>query len=197
MHVEDLLTNEDTRQELILIADRCCHFIDESDGFPLLKNLPVSYGDFHKVKVRQRKGDDNLSETFNEAFEDEHYNLRQRAVFANGPVSFEPCDPEQDQLEPFFIFPVNNYRFMYSKEVENSGTDYKQVFDVLYEHFGTDKGNEVATDLLKFAYTQSNLAEGIESGAEIILYNIPFFYAIRTSTIDDYNELLSALEDFK
>lgn len=196
MRVDDLIRSNDTYEELQILHNRCPQFLEEADDQPLMKNLPVKYGDFHKVKVRKRKHqDDDFVETFNEAFEDELRDLRERAVFANGPISFDPA--ENDELEPFYIFPIDGYRFMYSKEVENSSQDYKTVFDSIFEEFGADKGNEVITDLLKFTYTATNLKEGIESGSEVILYNIPYFYAIRASTVDDYTQLLTSLKEIE
>ena len=199
MRVDDLIQSDETREELQIIAERCSQFLDESKGLPLLKNLPSEYGDFHKVKVRkrrQRKQDDKeFAETFNGAFEDELRDLRERAVFANGLISFESAD--MPELEPFFIFPIDGYQFMYSREVENSSQEYKMVFDSIFEEFGTEKGNEVITDLLKFNYTDEDLKEGIESGSEIILYNVPYFYAIRTKTVEYYGNLLSILDGLR
>lgn len=187
-------TLHDENDKLKMIADSCNQFIYESCGFPLLKNLPTNYDDLHRVKVRQRKLNDDVDHRFNQAFGEEHYKLRQRAVFANGVTSFIPST-EKDQ-EPFFIFPINGYKFMYSKEVENSTVSYKQVFDTLHDQFGTDKGNQVIIDLLKFTYTQENLAEGIESGAEIIIYNIPWFFALRATTVLDYDQTISCIEKY-
>ncbi len=82
---------------------------------------------------------------------------------------------------------------MYSREVMNSGHEYKQVFDTLFEQFGEEKGNEVITDLLRFTYTSNNLSEGIESGSEIIIYGIPYFYAYKVSAVQDYDILLSKI----
>lgn len=199
MRVDDLIQPDDAREELHILTERCSEYIDDSGGKPLLKNLPSEYGDFHKVKVRFRKklpeNSSDFTETFNEAFEQELHNLRQRAVFANGEVSFESADT--DDLEPFYIFPIDGYRFMYSKEVENSSEDYQTVFDAIFEQFGSDKGNEVITDLLKFTYTSAKLEEGIDSGSEIIIYNIPYFYAVRASTVENYNSLLNILEDIE
>ncbi len=197
MRVDDLIQSDETREELLILGERCTQFLEESEGRPLMKNLPSEYGDFHKVKVRkrrQRKEDTReFAETFNEAFEDELRDLRERAVFANGECSFEPADTEE--AEPFYIFPIDGYRFMYSKEIENSSEDYKTVFDAVFEEFGADKGNEVITELLKFTYTGNNLSEGIDQGSEIILYNLPYFYAIRANTVEDYSELLTVLEE--
>lgn len=191
MKVDDLITKPQEHAELRLLYDRCSQFFEESGGSPLLKNLPETYGNFHKVKVRKRKGVDVFNDTFNEAFDAEHPGLRQRAIFANGELSFVE---EGEELEPFFIFPIDEYKFMYSLEVENSSRDYKQVFDSLFEEFGARKGNQVICDLLAFTYRQENLAEGIEQGSELILYNIPYYYAIRTSIVDDYGELLTQIQ---
>lgn len=187
MKLDYLLDSSSVKIEYSLIQQRCSQFLEESRGLPLLKNLSSDYGDFHKIKVRKRNLKDEITETFNEAFEDELPFIRQRAVFANGALSFEPV--HENNLEPFYIFPVDGYKFMYSKEVENSSHEYKRVFDTIFEQFGDEKGNAVLTDLLRFTYTTENLFEGIHAGCEIIIYGIPFFYALKTSTIEKYQDL--------
>ena len=192
MRINDLYQNHESTREVQLLKAQCSQFFGESQGLPLLKNLSCAYNDFHKVKVRKRKGESgDFTETFNEAFESQHPGLRQRAIFANGIKSFQPVISEE--FEAFYIFPINGYQFMYSKEVENSGHEYKQVFETLFEQFGEAKGNEVLADLLRFTYTSKALNEGIESGSEIIIYGIPYFYAMRTTAIDEYDVLLSKI----
>lgn len=164
----------------------CMDFLKESEGLPLLKNLPSTYNDFHKVKMRQRKKRDDFTKTFNGAF-DEIPNLRQRSITVNGTSSFIA---EEGKAEPFYIFPINGYKYLYSLEVTNSKQDYKDAFEKIVEMFND---NEIAEDLLKYTYTSEVLTEGIEHGSEIIMYNIPFCYAIRTSTIN-YDELLTSVE---
>jgi len=195
MRVEDLIQKAEDYKELEILKERCSSFIQQSGGLPLLKNLSSRYGDFHKVKIRKRKAENNIDEMFDGAFNEEHHELRKRALFAYGQTSFEPLDEEIDKQEPFYIFPIDGYKFMYSQEVENSNEDYQQVFEIVIDHFGEQKGQEVLTDLLKFTYCHENLEHGISSGAEILIYNIPFFYAIRATTVEDYNELLTAIRD--
>jgi len=145
------------------------------------------------VKVRKRKADDSFTEAFNEAFVEEHFELRQRAIFANGSLSFQTSiDPLQ---EAFYIFPVDGYKYMYSKEVEHSGSEYRDVFEAVFAQLGDTKTNDVLTDLLRFSYTSNNLVEGIDHGAEIILYGIPYYYAVRSATYNSYNDLLSAITE--
>lgn len=190
MYTEQLLTHNNYRTQIINIAQECQQFLCESKNNPLFKTLPTSYDDFHRVKVRHRKANDFMSEPLNEAFDEQYINLTQRAVFANGSASFL-CP--KDGQETFYIFPPDGYSFLYSKEVQQSSIDYKQVFDILYDQFGHEKGNELITDLLKFTYTESDLSIGLQSGAEIIMYNIPYFYAVRYSLIDSYSDLLTAI----
>lgn len=191
MRIDDLYQTHGYTREIHTLHTNCTQFLQESRGQPLFKNLACSYGDFDKVKVRKRKEQNEFTETFNEAFEKQHPGLRQRAIFANGVASFHPMFVEG--LEPFYVFPVNGYKFMYSREVENSGQEYKQVFDTLFEQFGEQRGNEVITDLLRFTYTSNNLHEGISSGSELIIYGIPCFYVVRTTVTEDYSELLSMI----
>ena len=197
MRIDDIIQSEDSREELEIIAERCQEFIRESEGQPLLKNLPEDYGDFYKVKVRKRKqrkqDPKHFAEMFNKAFEDEMQDLRERSVFANGELTFkENGDTEQ---EAFYIFPVDGYEFMYSKEVENSSVSYKNAFNSLTEKLGTEEGENIISELLKFTYTSENLVEGINSGAEIIIYNIPYFYAIRKETVDNYQNLITNIQE--
>lgn len=194
MRINDLYQTHESSKEIQLLRANCKQFFQESCGQPLFKNLSNEYGDFHKIKVRKRKGEaGEFTQTFNEAFETQHPGLRQRAIFANGIQSFQPALTEDS--ETFYVFPIDGYKFMYSREVMNSGHEYKQVFETLFEQFGEEKGNDVLTDLLRFTYTSKALNEGIESGSEIIIYGIPYFYAMRTSAINEYSELLSNIRD--
>lgn len=192
MRINDLYQTHQYVGEIHVLRTSCTRFFEESRRQPLFKNLSTEYGDFHKVKVRKRKGESgDFTETFNEAFEEQHPGLRQRAIFANGAGSFEPVFTEE--VEPFYVFPIDGYKYMYSREVENSGQEYKQVFDTLFEQFGEQKGNEVITDLLRFTYKSTNLVEGITSGSELIIYGIPYFYAVRADSVENYTGLLSTL----
>ncbi|MGI0075823.1 MAG: hypothetical protein ACREAU_00260 [Nitrosopumilaceae archaeon] len=187
------LIDSGEQAELKFLQERCGQFFIDSQKLPLFKNLSNKYNDFHRVKVRKRKSEveEEFVDTFNSAFAEKQNNIRQRAIFANGVSSFAPC--YQHDLEPFFIFPIDGYRYMYSTEVENSNADYKKVFDLLFETFGDGGGRDIATELLKFTYKSDDLYRGIQSGAEIILYNIPYFYAIKVSAVNDYSQLVKSI----
>jgi len=170
-----------------LIKEQCSEFLQQSAGQPILKCFPSKYNTFQKVKIRKRKGD-LFDETFNEAFEP--HELRQRALFANGASTIEDAPPE---FEPFFIFPINGFKFLYNKSVLNSSDEYRQVFDILINQLDQGRGEKIFIDMLQFTYKNVDLSEGITSGSEIIVYDIPFVYTIKQSGVVDYPKLLAEI----
>lgn len=170
-----------------MIKERCGEFLYQSGGLPLLKNLPSTYQDFHKVKVRKRSiQQSEIVETFNQTFQHEIKQLRQRAVFVNGD---NYTVNKTDNEEPFYIFPIDGFKFIYNPEVQNSSHEYKTAFSEILQHLGENKGHQVLQDLLKMTYSSSTLNEAIQSTAEIIIYNIPYFYAVR-ATAQPYNQII-------
>jgi hypothetical protein len=84
---------------------------------------------------------------------------------------------------------------MYNTQVVDSNQDYKQAFDSMLEQFNdNDQAIQILSDLLQYTYTGENLTEGLDHGAEIIMYNVPYYYAIRTTVVDSYDELLTSFE---
>lgn len=182
MRVDDLLIPKKELFAIDLLKENCAQFVFQSEGFPLLKNLPRSYEDFRKVKIRQRKGDE-VSEDFNTAFKAKINKLRQRSLFAVGMNSLNESEKE---TEPFFVFPIDGYRFLYSTTIKNSKREYKTTFKDIKESLGSSKGGEMIKDVLHFSYVDNEqLSEGIKNGSEIIMYNIPFFYALRCSFLKE------------
>lgn len=187
MLVRDILEHDSFNSTVrqALQAD-CSTFLRESQGLPLFRQLPTSYADFHRVKVRLQKRKDDVSDVFERAFGQEYTNIRQRAVFAHTSPS-----PVMEQVEPFYVFPINGYRFLYSKEVTNSDSDYRNVIDKLVAELGNlHEATDIVTDLLKYTYSTSNLFEGMAAGAEMIFYGIPYYYAVRAK-VCDYKDIMS------
>lgn len=187
MFIEDLIGKISPigTREAQIIGTECSQFIADSHNQPVFRLLPTSYNDFHKVKVRFQKRQSRVNEVFNKAFNDYH-NLRQRAIFAYGKCP----NITEHTTEPFYVFPINGYKFLYCHEVANSNEDYKQVLETLFEQFhNNDTALEVATDVLKYTYVRDNLLEGITSGSEVIFYGIPFYYAVRVKSVQNYNKI--------
>jgi hypothetical protein len=189
MLIEDLLGKNSplASHERYMLKVNCAQFIEESDGCPLFKLLPASYQNFKRVKARLQKRTNELTEVYNKAFN--HNNIRQRAVFAYASVP-----SLHEDMDTFYVFPVNGYKYLYCKEVTDSNSDYKRVVDTLFEQFNdTVKATEIITDLLKYTYLTEHLHDGIVAKAEIILYNIPQYYAVRVNPNQEYSEILSLI----
>jgi predicted lactoylglutathione lyase len=171
------------------ITTECSEFLTTSEGLPVFKTLPTEYNDFQRVKVRHKKTKDKVANTFNEAFREELPNLSQRAVFASGHIVNESAS-----YDPFYIFPINGFKYLYSKEVSNSSKDYKAVIDSMLETFDGDieRTSSIVAEVIRYTYTSKHLSEGIKMGSELIFLDVPYYYAVRCSSID-YNELLSSL----
>lgn len=191
MLLKHLLKEENyVNTELLLIRQECSSFLIETDKHPVFKLLPTSYGDLQKVKVRQHKKHSGIAEVFNKAFK-EYSNLTQRAVFTYGSM------PElTNENEPFYVFPINGYKYLYSKEVTNSKYDYQTVLSTLSEQIqNNEEAVEIMIDLLKYTYLKSHLREGIKNNSEIIFYNIPYYYAIRVKSVINYENLIHKLHN--
>jgi hypothetical protein len=190
MLINDVLYAADY-SEFEPIGESCRQFIEESGGFPMVKLLPQTYHDFQKVKIRKRKNVSSFANSFNEAFEHEMHQLRERSLFANGEVFLKDNINHDNTIEPFYVFPIDGYDFIYSKEITDSSKNYSTVFNEIFNQLGENSAEKVFADLVKFTYTSQNLQEGLESGAEIIVYGIPYYYAIRQTAVNDYNNLLT------
>ena len=175
-------------QSLLTIADN----LSESDGLPLFKNLPTYFDDINKVKVRRQKKKNEITQSFNEAFNNKFTDLRQRALFTYASENNVPLEEDQ---EIFYVFPIDGYQFMYNTQVVDSNEEYKVALDTMFEQFDSHKhASQILSDLLQYTYTSDNLVEGLKQGVEIIMYNLPFYYAIRGSAVDTYGDLLTSFE---
>lgn len=168
-----------TKEDVFLIKHNCQQFLAESCGIPMLKNLPNSYGLIKRVKVRYKQSND-VGSIINEAF---NQLIFERAVFCNGPMSFDPIlDERVGDYGIYYVIPPDGYLYLHNPAV-NSITD-NQITDTL--------DHDILTELFKFSYSNTNLVEALDSPAQIIMYNIPYFYCINAEGIE-YDDLLSLL----
>jgi hypothetical protein len=159
------------------ISNECSQFLTESNGNYLVKQLPSAYQGFSKVKVRLGKNKKGFVENFNRAFEDRRPSLHQRAIFAHANINL--LQETQERTEPFYIFPIDGYSIMFNPAVTDSSTDYTE-----YEKLHID--GDIVSDQLKMSYQSGSLSEALRSNCEIIIYGIPYYYALRSSLIEDY-----------
>ena len=172
----------------IKIVRECSEFLKASNGQPLVKMLPKGGPTVRSVKVRKRKSITSFDEAFNTVFS-EHENIRQRCVFTNG-VHSQSADPK---LAPFYIFPKNGFRFMYSTEVTDSSQQYGSVFNHLKETMDEDNAIATISDVLLYDYKMTELAYGIRTGCEVIIFGCQSYYAIQKNSVKSYSTLFLSL----
>ena len=164
------------------ITKECGQFLEESRRKALIKMLPTEGIGFRRVKVRKKDWDSSFISSFNNAFND-YKNLMQRCVLASS-------EPEEIVgREPFYIFPVDGYQYLYSPAVESAKNHYEGLFhkisDCVKEH-----SVDLFMDILQSEYVSDNIEIALEHNYEIILYDIPYYYAVRKSIVDDYKTLI-------
>ena len=178
MRVDDLLNISTgiSGGDLYTLKSKCSQFLEESNGLPVYRALPTTYEAFQKVKVRHHNRQDEVSEAFNGAFS----NIIPRGIFTQSAYINELAG-----MEPFYVFPTNGYRYVYSKGVQSSSNNYREVMETL--HKNVSDAVDITIDLIKYTYTKTKLVEGIISNSEIIFYGIPQYYAVKVSAINNYN----------
>jgi hypothetical protein len=164
------------------ISQECSEFLEQSRGLPLIKPLPRNGDGFRRVKVRKRKTDNPVYSTLNTAFSD-YAQLAQRAIFVETKPNLEPSDM---MLESFYIFPINGFKFLYCPQVKSSTKQYQESFDRMLNVLSEDAAKNLLSDVLKRTYISDRLHEGINGECELIIYDIPYFYAVRKSIVNDY-----------
>jgi len=166
------------------ISLNCQQFLEESHGLPLVKWFTKSYPDVHRVKVRKKKNKGEFDTIFNETFYEQYPSLRQRSIIVN--------QTQVKDKEPYFVFPSDGFKFIYSPTITDSKIQYGTTFDDVTKSLSKETGKEIFKDILTYGYTDDSLKKAIVESAEIIVYNIPFFYVVRCNI--DYNNLLEYLQ---
>lgn len=190
MFIDEILktqNNQGIDSIAYVLQKECSIFLKESNSQPLYKNLPIHYDNFQKIKVRTKKSNDLLSEVYNRAFDKVYRSLRQRAIFSSPKIENLT---ETISYEPFYIFPLNGYNFLYNSEVSNSD-EYEELFNKLIQNLDESMAVDTISELMQLTYSSKTLLEGIESGSEILFYNIPYYYAVRVNYVKDYRNLLT------
>lgn len=167
----------------------CSQFLAESAGLPLIKSLPSVGEGFRKVKVRRRNSYSHEYERYFDASMSGIYkDIRLRSIMIDRSTSII----EDDSLEPFYIFPIDGYKILYNKHVTNS-TQYMQEIDKIVKD-SVDAEN-LLKHLFEFTYGNIDLKTALQEDAEIIIYSIPYYYAIRKTLIENYANFIGTYDD--
>lgn len=175
MRLQEVLSKNKTTHQYSHIGEFCSQYIQESKQIPLFRNLSTMLPDITRVKLRHKKDAQSpINHVFAEAFAPK---VRERSLFAKSTVSIK------EDTEPFYIFPTNGYKYLYSLDVKDSTTEYNKLCETLYTSMDEEQATNVFSDMLRFTYHSDKLYQGIINESEILFYDIPAFYAVRVSSI--------------
>jgi hypothetical protein len=164
------------------ISKECGQFLEESKMIPLIKMLPSKGETFRRVKVRKKDWDSTFISSFNKAF-NTYKNLMQRSVISQNVLE------NIDGKEMFYIFPIDGYKFLYSPLVDNSKNHYESLFNKLSDCL-KENSADMFVDIIRNQYVSENLGMALKNNYELIIYDIPYYYALRKSIVDDYKGLI-------
>lgn len=175
-----------------VIKSECSSFINESNGYPLIKNLKSDNRYVRKVKVRTKKNSEGFIQKFNEAFNKEHNNIYGRSIFCNGKHNYLKNDNEL-----VYVFPINGFKFLFNPNIEYH-MEYSKAFEKVEDKMTALEAENLLIDMIEYSYNSCNYAlhEALFSEKEIIIYNIPYYYAIKVSRHPHYNDLLQIFSKY-
>lgn len=166
------------------ITTTCSDFISETNT-PLYRVLPARGEGFRKIKIRRKtKHNHQFEQYFDDAFGSQYKDMRLRSLIAH---TREPQNIALD-MEVFYVFPPNGYKLLFAHHIENFDEHIATLGTMLNQH------SESASDLLKrvfeFTYQQGSISEAAKTGADVMIFDIQNYYAIRKSLIVDYNKFV-------
>lgn len=181
MKISKIIFNNIDHDQLSVINGSCGQFLEQSNGQWIKKNFHNNQLNnteaISKIKIRNKKIT-QFSNAYDIAFDYPH--LRERSIFCHGILGYT----EKTNHTGYYIFPIDGYKFLYNIQVKNSHQQYKKIFEQNLQ--------QTNIKVLKFNYKKNNLSYAIHSGCEIIIYNIPYYYAIPQYT--EYSTLLSKIQ---
>lgn len=184
MRLYDVLSKSQTTHQYSHIGEFCSQYIVESKQIPLYRNLSSSLPDVTRVKIRHKKNASTINQVFAEAFAPK---VRERSLFAKSTTSYK------ENTEPYYIFPINGYKYLYSLDIKDSNHEYNNLCETLYSSFDQEQATDVFSDMLRFTYHSDKLYQGIINESEILFYDIPAFYAVKVSSVP-YPKLIELIQ---
>jgi hypothetical protein len=166
------------------LSEECDQYIKTMDGLSLVKLLPKNGEGFRKVKVRHKKDDSLLAKSFNLSIHDYSKFINRCVNCYNFPQN--NTDPN---LEEFYVFPINDYKIIFNKEIKNSKTELGNTLKILESQISQDVCVKTLAEMIKLTYSTPSIQDFTDSQCEFLIYNIDYFYAIRKSLIKNYEDM--------
>lgn len=167
------------------ILKDCSEFLSKAGNSPLYKLLPTSGEGFRKIKIRKKNRHEHSFERyFDMAFGHQYKDLRLRSMIAQ---SKEP-DNKNPLLEPFYVFPTNGFKILYNQQIDDYASYIKNLEGILHN---TGSMEQLLKSLFEYAYVEGDILEAVKSGSDILVYDIPYYYAVRKSLVQSYDNFIS------
>jgi hypothetical protein len=169
-------------QMLYTLATECATFFQQAGTLPLVKNVAPRDA-FRKIKIRHKQISSEKA-AINTAFDQ---SIVQRSLIACGIDSYQ-LPPREMILSQrmHYVFPLDGFKFIYNPHIRNEK-------DIGIQ--GNINDTELAEDVVRFSFADSDLAFGIECGAQVMIYDIPAYYAVDASEYD-YEDILTGVRQW-
>lgn len=169
------------------IKYECSEFIQCSESLPLVKTLKKNPANFKKVKVRTKSKKNDFIEAFNEAFSEEYKNIHGRSIFCNGSHTIT----ELNEYERIYVFPINGFKYLYNPNV-TFVEEYKKLYETLNSSMSGVDVESLFIDMIEYSYksVQTSFKDALFSQKEIIIYGIPYYYAVKVNKFPHYSDLI-------
>lgn len=169
-----------------ILLKECSEFLEKSNGRPLYKVLPSTYGGFKKIKIRKKsKHKSEIEKYFDLAFYGIYKDLRLRSMLAHLK---KPTVETPETHEVYYVFPKNGFKVIYNSEIGDYENYIKELEDKVSKCENKDL---ILKELFSFSYNTVDFSDiDCYNDNDLLIYNIPYYYAIKGSLIDNYSEFV-------
>lgn len=164
------------------ILKECNTFLNTTK--PLYKILRSSGEGFRRIKIRKKsKYVYGIEKYFDMAFTSQYKDLRLRSMVAH---TVRPTEiPDGSEL--FYVFPVDGFKILYNKQIPEHLKYMAELDDVI----GDDIAEVVLPALFNGSYSD-DITSALESNSDVLIFDIPCYYAVRVSLVEDYNNFIAS-----
>lgn len=182
MLLNEVLHRSCSSSQMQAVLTECSTFLRTNSG-PLFKMLPSAYGDVRRVKVRKRKPKSASDLILDEAFSTTFAGLSQRSVYVHtrSPTTAPPGQ------ELYYVVPIDGYQAVFHPEVISLKEHLNVTANVILSNFkDEDRAAEILVELAQNTISANGLCEATMLGVDALVYNIPYYYAVRCAAYPDY-----------
>lgn len=86
------------------------------------------------------------------------------------------------------MFPINGFRILYNQQIDDYNSYIKNLEGILHN---TNSMEHLLKSLFEYAYVEGDILEAVKSGSDILVYDIPYYYAVRKSLVQSYDNFIS------